>query len=144
MQHRGDDELDKGVLVDGVGQSVPVISAITLSPLAEFRVRLVGLRNPSLAGNENERRIINAVEHRSLELFLHRLRRKMFICAHCAEVGDDVKNALRLSSLGEWIDGRPRRGARWWWLAGSCLNLLLNTGAWIIGKSRICNLIIKR
>ena len=97
----------KVVFVDGVRQCVPVIPAITFGSLAKLRVGIVRLRNPGLTGHENERGVINAIEHRSLELFLDRLRWQMFICAHGAKIRNDIKECAWFVFL-QRVDLRQR------------------------------------
>ena len=48
MKSCRNNELDKIVFVDGIGECVPVISAVSFGALAKLRVRVRRLRNAGL------------------------------------------------------------------------------------------------
>src|ERR1700761_8564368 len=131
MQKRRDDELDPGVLVDRVGKRMPVISAVSSRALTKFRIGIAGLRYTRLAPDEDEARIIEAIQRSGFELFLNGLRRQMLIGAHRTEVWHDEKDSFRLPALRQRILVRACAAFRRRRTRGH-LCLLLSPGGWIV------------
>src|SRR5215469_7446755 len=101
----GNNELDRVVLYGLVYEAMPVVAAISCTPVPKFG-SLIGCHlQPCERANEDHGRVVEAVLAGGDELLPDGLGREMGVCAHCAEVGDDEEDAFGLLSYLLWTRG---------------------------------------
>ena len=131
VQRNRKDTLHPQVLVRLVSKGVPEIAAIAGRALAKLRIRVLRLGYAGLPGGERNRRVVEALKRRSLELLLRGLRRQLLIRAHGTEIRNDAENTFGLLAL---IPIRLRSGLRL--RCGGSARRRLRLRHWRIGQSR--------
>ena len=111
----GVDAADQKVFVGGVGESVPVVAAVTDGAVAKLGVGVAVQGEASLNTCDQERRVVEAIAGRQMELLFWRHGRQLGVCGHGTEVGHDAENAFGLLGSigvgGSWrLFGRCRLG----------------------------------
>ena len=77
MQDTRENTFYPEVLICLISESVPIVSAVSRGALVKCRIGIGSLTDPRLDADEDERRIVEAIQGAGLELLLYRLRRKL-------------------------------------------------------------------
>ncbi len=92
----GVDTADQKVFVGGIGESVPVVAAVTDGAVSELGVGVAVEGEASLDARDQERRVVEAIAGCQKDLLFGRQGRELGVCGHGTEVGHDAEDSLGL------------------------------------------------
>ena len=105
----GVDTADQKVFVGGIGESVPVVAAVTDGAVSELGVGVAVEGEASLDARDQERRVVEAIAGCQMDLLFWRHGWKFGVCGDGTEVGHDAKDSLGLlGTLGNSAVWRRR------------------------------------
>ena len=96
VKNSGEDEFDLVILVDLIGEGVPIITTVPNHSLMELGGRALGLIDTGQNCDKDKVGVVKGVLGAFFEFLLERLGGKFGVCRDGPEIGNDAEDALGL------------------------------------------------